>query len=107
MVMFDSTQTECAVPLWSPNATKLPMSADTGHTALFCLPDSFSCKSPAVCRYRGATEQKDVWHMHPMDAGARVRFKAAFVGGGSRVRWFKPTCFIARLHVFLLKPAEV
>lgn len=45
--------------------------------------------------------------MHPMDVGAHVCFKAAIVGGGSRVRWFKPTCLIARLHVFLLKPAEV
>lgn len=31
VVMFDSAQTECVVPLWSPNATKLPMSADTGQ----------------------------------------------------------------------------
>lgn len=54
------------------------MSADAGQLC-FVYQTFFSWKARLRVRYCGATEQRDVWHMPPMEVGAHMCVRAAFV----------------------------
>ena len=93
--------------VWSPNGTKLPMSAVTGQLC-FVYQTLVAAKTRLCVRYRGATEQKDVCHTHPYGHGSTyVDQKQRLWALGADWGGLSPCALSQDSMYFLLKPAEV